>query len=68
MSNAVTALATAFQKLAVAATTAECWDDMVEPRAEYDKANAGCIYCVGCQTKNPVEADRCSKCNLPLLK
>ena len=38
------------------------------PYEKYDKANAGCIYCVGCQTKNPVEADRCKKCNLPLLK
>ena len=45
MSNAVTALATAFQKLAIAATTAEGWDDMVEPRSEYDKANETAIAC-----------------------
>ena len=38
------------------------------PYERYDKANAPCLYCVGCQTPNPVEADRCKKCGLPLLK
>ena len=39
MKNALTALASRFQKLAVAATTAGGWDDLVDLRAEYDKAN-----------------------------
>ena len=39
MKNALTALASRFQKLAVAATTAEGWDYLVDLRAEYDKAN-----------------------------
>ena len=40
LQNAMNALASAFQKLAVAATTAEGWDDLADLRAEYDKANA----------------------------
>lgn len=39
MQDAVTALAKRFQKLAVAATTAEGWDDLKDLRAEYDAAN-----------------------------
>ena len=38
------------------------------PYERYDKTKAPCLYCVSCGTKNPVEADRCKKCNLPLLK
>ena len=38
------------------------------PYERYDKASAPCIYCVGCQTQNPVTSDRCRKCGLPLLK
>jgi ribosomal protein L40E len=38
------------------------------PYELYDKSKAPCIYCVSCMTKNPVTADRCQKCNLPLLK
>ena len=40
LQNAMNALASRFQKLAVAATTAEGWDDLADLRAEYDKANA----------------------------
>ena len=43
MQNAVTALASAFQKLAVAATTAEGWDDLKDLRAEYDAANEAAV-------------------------
>ncbi len=39
LQNALTAMASRFQKLAVAATTAEGWDDLADLRAEYDKAN-----------------------------
>lgn len=38
------------------------------PYELYDKSRAPYIACVSCGTKNPVEADRCQKCNLPLLK
>lgn len=38
------------------------------PYELYDKSKASVIYCVGCQAKNPVEADRCSHCGIPLLK
>ena len=38
------------------------------PYEKYDKSKAPCLYCVSCGTKNPVEADRCKKCNIPLLK
>lgn len=38
------------------------------PYEKYDKRTAAGIYCVSCGTNNPVEADRCSKCRLPLLK
>ncbi len=34
----------------------------------YDKTNAPYILCVSCGTKNPVQADRCGKCSIPLLK
>lgn len=38
------------------------------PYELYDKSRADGIYCVACQTKNSLAADRCRKCNLPLLK
>ena len=38
------------------------------PYEKYDKSRAPYIPCVSCGTKNPVEADRCKKCRLPLLK
>ncbi len=38
------------------------------PYELYDKAKAPYIACDSCGTHNPVEADRCSKCNIPLLK
>ncbi len=38
------------------------------PYELYDKSHADGIYCVSCQTKNPVTADRCKKCGVPLLK
>ena len=38
------------------------------PYELYDKTQADGIYCVGCQTKNPITADRCKRCRLPLLK
>ena len=38
------------------------------PYEKFDKAHAPYIACVGCATQNPVTADRCSKCGLPLLK
>ncbi|MBO4220740.1 MAG: zinc-ribbon domain-containing protein [Clostridia bacterium] len=38
------------------------------PYELYDKSKAPYIACVRCGTKNPVRSDRCSKCNLPLLK
>ncbi|MBQ3889441.1 MAG: hypothetical protein II738_06820 [Clostridia bacterium] len=38
------------------------------PYEKFDKAHAPYIACVSCQTKNPVEADRCKHCGLPLLK
>ncbi|MBR3267694.1 MAG: zinc ribbon domain-containing protein [Oscillospiraceae bacterium] len=38
------------------------------PYERYDKASGPCIYCVSCGRKNPVEADRCQKCKIPLLK
>ena len=34
----------------------------------YDKSRAPYIGCVSCGTHNPVEADRCEKCGIPLLK
>ena len=43
MQDAVNALAKRFQKLAVAATTAEGWDDLKDLRAEYDKANEAVV-------------------------
>lgn len=38
------------------------------PYERYDKSRVQYLYCVGCQAKNPVAADRCGRCNLPLLK
>ena len=38
------------------------------PYEKYDKTHETYLYCVGCLKKNPVTADRCSKCGLPLLK
>ena len=38
------------------------------PYELYDKSKAPYICCVSCGTHNPVEADRCKKCNVPLLK
>ena len=38
------------------------------PYERYDKAQGDGIWCVACQTRNPIEADRCSRCHIPLLK
>ena len=38
------------------------------PYELYDKSKAPYLVCVSCGTKNPVEADRCQKCHIPLLK
>ena len=38
------------------------------PYELYDKRNAKGIYCVACQTNNPVTRDRCEHCGTPLLK
>lgn len=38
------------------------------PYELYDKTKADALRCVGCGAKNPVTADRCKRCNLPLLK
>lgn len=38
------------------------------PYEKYDKSRAKFIACVSCPARNPVEADRCQKCGLPLLK
>ncbi|MBP0970086.1 MAG: hypothetical protein J5744_08080 [Oscillospiraceae bacterium] len=38
------------------------------PYELYDKTKADALHCVGCGAKNPVTADRCKRCNLPLLK
>ncbi|MBE6742453.1 MAG: zinc-ribbon domain-containing protein [Ruminococcaceae bacterium] len=38
------------------------------PYELYDKANAPYIVCVACGTHNEVTNDRCSRCNVPLLK
>lgn len=38
------------------------------PYELYDKSRAPYIACISCRTQNPVEADRCKRCNLPLLK
>lgn len=38
------------------------------PYELYDKSKAPYIVCVSCSTHNPVSADRCSKCGIPLLK
>ncbi|MGI6265291.1 MAG: zinc-ribbon domain-containing protein [Acutalibacteraceae bacterium] len=38
------------------------------PYELYDKSRAPYIACVSCPAHNPVEADRCQRCGLPLLK
>ncbi|MBQ7186984.1 MAG: zinc ribbon domain-containing protein [Ruminococcus sp.] len=38
------------------------------PYELYDKSKAPYIRCVSCTKENPVTADRCSKCGIPLLK
>lgn len=38
------------------------------PYEKFDKSRAKYISCVSCSARNPVEADRCKKCGLPLLK
>ena len=38
------------------------------PYELYDKSKAPYIGCVSCGTHNSLDADRCQKCNLPLLK
>ena len=38
------------------------------PYERFEKSSARCLYCVVCQMENPVEADRCQKCGVPLLK
>ena len=38
------------------------------PYELYDKSKAPYLACVSCGTHNPVEADRCKKCGVPLLK
>ncbi|MBQ9429322.1 MAG: zinc-ribbon domain-containing protein [Clostridia bacterium] len=38
------------------------------PYELYDKSRAPFLVCIRCNTQNPVEADRCKKCGLPLLK
>lgn len=40
----------------------------VFPYEHYDKSKAPYLCCVSCGKKNPVTADRCQKCNVPLLK
>lgn len=38
------------------------------PYELYDKSKAPHLFCPVCAKKNPVEADRCSRCRAPLLK
>ena len=38
------------------------------PYELWDKSKAPYIACVSCGAQNPVEADRCGRCRLPLLK
>ena len=38
------------------------------PYELYDKASAPHIFCIICQTKNPIDADRCKRCHTPLIK
>lgn len=38
------------------------------PYELYDKSRAPYLACVSCTAQNPVGADRCRRCNLPLLK
>ena len=38
------------------------------PYEKYDKSHDSQIWCVGCLKANPIGADRCGRCNLPLLK
>ena len=38
------------------------------PYELYDKSKAPYLACVSCGSRNPIEADCCQKCGLPLLK
>lgn len=38
------------------------------PYELYDKSKFPYVYCVSCGRQNPIDADRCGKCNVPLLK
>ena len=38
------------------------------PYEHYDKSRAPYIGCVSCGAQNSVDADRCSRCGIPLLK
>lgn len=38
------------------------------PYELYDKSRARKLYCPACRKANPVEADRCERCNVPLIK
>lgn len=38
------------------------------PYELYDKSQTDTLYCPVCRRANPVENDRCEKCNAPLLK
>ena len=42
--------------------------DHAFPYELYDKSRAPYLYCVVCQKKNPITADRCQKCGAPLLR
>ncbi len=38
------------------------------PYEKYDKTHEKQLYCVSCLKLNPITADRCSRCGVPLLK
>ena len=40
----------------------------VFPYELFDKTQLDSLRCVACGTKNPLTADRCKRCNVPLLK
>ena len=46
----------------------KCHPQFNFPYELYDKSTAPYFICVSCGTQNPTSADRCSKCNIPLLK